>query len=275
MKRRLARILPKFLKTSLKRVYYFPREILDERRKRDAMIPPRRLIFIGDGDFKQIGAEFKKQFIELGNLQPSDHVLDVGCGLGRMAVPLTSYLSKKGEYWGFDIVKKGIAWCQRNISAKYDNFHFLHSDVYNKQYNPKGKIRARDFKFPFEDQFFDFVFLTSVFTHMLPADVENYMGEISRVLKTGGKCMITFFLLNDESTALIHSGISSLDFRYEINGYLTTDRSTPEDAIAYNEKFVKSLFDKRGLTIIQPIHYGSWCNRQNFLGYQDLIVAEK
>ncbi len=104
------------------------------------MIPPRGMIFIGAGDFEQIGKDFRKHFIELGDLQPDDRVLDVGCGIGRMAIPLTSYLSKEGEYWGFDIVKKGIEWCQKRISPKYANFHFLHSDIYNKEYNPKGKI---------------------------------------------------------------------------------------------------------------------------------------
>jgi len=275
MKKRLARILPKSLRAFLKKVYYFPAEFMDGFRKRDAMIPPRRMIFIGDGDFKQIGEEFKKQFIELGNLQPGDRVLDVGCGIGRMAIPLTSYLSKEGEYWGFDIVKQGIDWCQRHISPKHNNFHFLHSDIYNKQYNRKGKIRAQDFKFPFDNEFFDFVFLTSVFTHMLPIDVENYTGEIARVLKAGGKCMITFFLLNAESTNLIRSGNSRLDFRYEIEGCLTTDKNTPEDALAYDEEFLKSLFNRYGLTIIPPIYYGSWCSRPIFFGYQDLIVVEK
>jgi ubiquinone/menaquinone biosynthesis C-methylase UbiE len=275
VKKRLARILPKTLRTFLKKIYYFPGEIIDQLRKRDSMIPPPGMIFIGAGDFEQIGKDFKKHFIELGNLQPDHRVLDVGCGIGRMAIPLTSYLSKEGEYWGFDIVKKGIEWCQKRISPKYGNFHFLHSDIYNKEYNPKGKIQARDYKFPFEDQFFDFVFLTSVFTHMLPADMENYVSEMGRVLKRGGKCMVTFFLLNDESTNLIQTGNSTLDFRFEIEGCLTTDKNTPEDAIAYNEKFVKRIFDKYGLMITQPIHYGSWCKRPDFFEYQDLIVAEK
>jgi SAM-dependent methyltransferase len=275
VKQRLAGILPKFLKTFLRKVYYLPIDLIDKLKKPDSMIPPRGMIFIGAGDFEKIGRDFKKHFIEVGNLQPSDTVLDVGCGIGRMAIPLTDYLSKEGEYWGFDIVKQGIEWCQKRISPKFHNFHFMHSDIYNKEYNPKGKIQAREFKFPFEDQFFDFIFLTSVFTHMLPADMENYVAEIARVLKAGGRCMMTFFLLNEESRNLIYAGTSTLDFRYEIEGCLTTNPETPEDAIAYDEKLVRSLLDAHDLIVSQPIYYGSWCQRQDFFDYQDLIVAKK
>ena len=87
--------------------------------------------------------------------------------------------------------------------------------------------------------------------------------------------MITFFLLNEESTHLIHSGNSALNFRYQMDSFLTTNKNTPEDAIAYEEEFVKSLLDKHGLVISLPIYYGSWCNREKFFTYQDLIVGEK
>ena len=239
------------------------------------MIPPKSMIFVGGGNFKKIGEEFKSYFIELANLQPSDHVLDVGCGIGRMAIPLTNYLSKEGGYWGFDIVKKGIEWCQSRISPKFNNFHFQHSDVYNKHYNPKGNIQAQNFQFYFDDEFFDFVFLTSVFTHLLPSDLENYLSEISRVLKPGGKCLITFFLLNEESETLISLGRSTLDFSHKMQGFKTTNEKDPEAAIAYDEKSIIRLFEKHKLRIIQPIHYGSWCKRDNFLSYQDIIVGVK
>lgn len=256
-------------------MYYFPIDIIDGLRGRDSMIPPKAMIFVGSGDFEEVGEEFKKYFIDLGQLEPHHRVLDVGCGIGRMAVPLTRYLSQEGEFWGFDIVKKGIEWCQKRITPRFSNFRFQHSDIFNKHYNKKGKVSAREYRFPFDDGSFDFVYLTSVFTHMLQPDIEHYMEEISRVLKSGGKCLITFFLLNDESIPLIRSGKSTIDFKYEYEECLTVNQKEPEAIIAYKEETATSLFETYGLKIIQPIHYGSWCGRTEFLSYQDMIIAVK
>ena len=101
------------------------------------------------------------------------------------------------------------------------------------------------------------------------------MGEISRVLKMGGKCLITFYILNDESENLIHAGRSNLDFRYKINDCLTIDENEPETAIAYEEEYTRKLFGKWGLSINEPVYYGSWCKRARYLSYQDIIIASK
>ncbi len=268
-------MIPAALKPALRKIYCFPIDLIDRLKGRDSLIPPRSLIFIGDGDFVKIGQEFKRYFIELADLQPDERVLDVGCGIGRMAVPLTNYLSQEGKYWGFDIVKNGIEWCQTHISSKFDNFHFQHADIYNRNYTPNGKIQAENFQFPYKKDYFDFIFLTSVFTHMLPSDLENYMSEVSRVLRQGGRCLITFFLLNEESEDIIRAGRCALDFKYKVDGCLTIDRDNPESAIAYKEDFVKELFGKYKLRITQPIRYGSWCKRDTFLSYQDIIIATK
>lgn len=129
----------------------------------------------------------------------------MGCGIGRKTIPLTKYLDKTGRYEGFDIIKTEVDLCKKRISTKYPNFHFQRVDIFNECYNPKGKYKASEFKFPFENEFFDFVVLGSIFTHMLPEDIENYLSEIARVLKKGGRFLITFFLLNKESLELINA----------------------------------------------------------------------
>lgn len=241
----------------------------------DELIPPEELIFVGSGDFKSIGEEFLRHFTELGNLKPNETVLDVGCGIGRMAVPLTSYLNQDGGYEGFDIVDVGIDWCKGAITSKYPNFSFQLADIYNKNYNRSGKYKAAKYRFPYENETFDFVFLTSVFTHMLPKDMENYLAEIARVLKKGGRCLITFFLLNEESLHLSSIGKSTLDFKYSLGSARIADKKIPEAAVAYYESSVLTLFEKYGLEIKQPTHYGIWCGRISHLSYQDIIIAFK
>lgn len=264
------------MKSVMQRTYYFVVDAIDLLLgRRDELTPPRRIRrFVGDGDFRKIGEEFLQYFIELGRLKPNERVLDVGCGIGRMAVPLTRYLDKRGSYEGFDIVADGINWCRKKITPKYPNFHFQLVDIHNI-YNPKGKRNASEYKFPYENESFDFIFLTSVFTHMLPQGMENYFSEIARILKKDGRCLITFFLLNTESLKLIDAKLSLLNFKYKFEGYRTIDKSAPESAISYDERFIRVLYKKYGLNIVGPIHYGLWCGRKKFLSYQDIVIAVK
>jgi len=248
--------------------------------QRDQLTPPKKLrAFIGinsEKDFKSVGDEFFKYFIDLGKLKLYERVLDVGCGIGRMAVPLTEYLNEKGSYEGFDIYAEGINWATKSISSKFPNFHFKFVDIQNKSYNPEGKFKASDFKFPYENDYFDFIFLTSVFTHMLPKDLENYLSELVRVLKTNGRCLITFFLLDEESSKLVETKQSSMDFKYTLaEGLRTIDNKEPENALAYDENHVKMLYKKYGLTIEEPVRYGCWSGRKKCLSLQDIIVAHK
>ena len=112
--------------------------------RRDAMTPPRSARFIGSGAYTEIGNEFLGHFTTLGGLTPDSRVLDVGCGQGRMAVPLLRYLSGAGSYDGFDIVSTGIDWCRANISASHGNFRFHHADIRNEEYNPGGSCAAAE-----------------------------------------------------------------------------------------------------------------------------------
>jgi ubiquinone/menaquinone biosynthesis C-methylase UbiE len=243
--------------------------------RQEEMTPPKRLTFNVGTSFKKAGAKLIQHLIEPGGMKQSDRVLDVGCGIGRVAVPLTKYLNEQGSYEGFDIVAKSIDWCRKNITQKYPNFHFQLADIYNKQYNPKGKYISSRYKFPYDDNSFDFVFLTSVFTHMLPQDVDNYLSEISRVLKTDKKCLLTFFLINEESLKAIKAGKSVPTFEFKSDGFRTISEATPERAIAYDEELVLKLCKKHKLDVVEPIHYGVWCERKSFLSYQDIIIVRR
>jgi SAM-dependent methyltransferase len=260
---------------ALRRLYYVPLDAFHVARRGHNLMPPPSLMFVGDGDFRRTGEEFKGHFITLGGLKPEDRVLDVGCGVGRMALPLLTYLTRDGEYHGFDIVASGIDWCRRTITPKFPNFHFQFTDVFNQGYNAGGKVRASEFRFPYSDSSFDFAFATSVFTHLLKPDAENYLAEIARVLRTGGRCLVTLFILNDESRKLTREGAGSLAFLHDLGDAWTTDKSLPENAVAYDEGVVRSLYAGVGMSIENPIHGGSWCGRSPALSYQDIIVASK
>lgn len=260
-------------------VMYLPLDFLDWSKgifgKDQEVLPPRRLNVTGRGPFLEIGREFLGHFIKYGGLQADQTVLDVGSGVGRMAIALTKYLNEQGQYFGFDIVPELVEWCQKNITPKHQNFHFNHFNAYNKLYNPAGVVRAQDLRFSYQDNYFDFVFLTSVFTHMLPADVRHYLSEISRVLKPGGKCLATFFLLNDYARTQIAAGMSKQNFVYDAGGYFTIDKTLPETDVAYEEGQIRELFSRNRLAIMEPIHHGLWSGRKEFLSYQDIIVAKK
>ena len=237
------------------------------------LVPPRRLDFAGHSDFVETGDEFLSHFTELGGLTPTDAVLDVGCGIGRMARPLAGFLSEEGSYDGFDVNRDGVGWCRRHYS-RLDNFHFQVADLYNRRYNPRGLHSASEYRFPYEDARFDFAILTSVLTHLLESEADHYLAETARVLKPGGRVLATFFLLNDESRGLIASGATSLAFLDPEAHVAVVDTDVPEEAVAYDEGWVAERLAAHGLSS-QETRYGSWCGREDFTSFQDLVLAAR
>jgi ubiquinone/menaquinone biosynthesis C-methylase UbiE len=234
--------------------------------------PPRHLSFVGRGDFEQTGREFAGHFVELGGLTPGSDVLDIGSGIGRMAIPLTSYL-EDGSYAGFDVGKEMIRWCQRQITPRNPNFAFAWAPVYNQKYNPFGELSGADFRFPYQDDSFDFAFATSLFTHLVPEEVSHYLAETARVLRPGGTCFLTFFVLTDQARREMGDGKAAFDFCHSIDGAMTVARHQPEEAIAYEVEDLSRMFAEAGLAIRDPIHLGAWSNSPNAVTGQDVIIA--
>jgi SAM-dependent methyltransferase len=110
---------------------------------RKELLPP--WVKWGNKDGQELietGDQILAYFITACGLQPNAHVLDIGCGIGRMAVALTHYLTNEGGYDGIDIIPGVIKWCTRKITRQYPRFCFHFADVYNKDYNTRGRVKA-------------------------------------------------------------------------------------------------------------------------------------
>lgn len=240
-------------------------------------VPPKHLADGVGGGYVKVGRELALLISTVGELKPTERVLEVGCGCGRVAGPLTRYLVPEGCYEGMDIVAESIEWCTANITPRCPHFKFRHANIFNKYYNPKGKIPGAKYSFPYADGAFDLVFLTSVFTHMLPPDVEQYTREIARVTRPGGRCLVTFFLLNEESRALCKAGKTVFGYHPVDAIHALHMPSQPEAAVQYDEQYVRELLEKNGLAI-QMCRYGTWCGRKlpaSLQNGQDLILASR
>jgi ubiquinone/menaquinone biosynthesis C-methylase UbiE len=225
--------------------------------------------------FEASGSEFMVYLQLLAGLQPDESLLDVGCGCGLMALFLRDYLDKSGHYTGVDIHRPSIRWCEKNISHEHPNFRFEHIDVKSLAYNPKGAHDAEDYNLPFESQTFDVVLLKSVFTHMRPLEVENYLEEVSRLLKEGGRCLVTFFLLNDEQKRLAAEGSQKMQFNFGEGVWRYVYEHSAESAVAYDESYVRGVLRKYGLILQEPTYYGRWTGRTDGLSFQDVLVLKK
>ena len=225
--------------------------------------------------FEASGAEFMSFLRLLVGMQPSERLLDVGCGCGLMALHLKEYIDRQGSYVGVDLHGPSINWCRGHIGREDKNFEFKHIDVRSLAYNPRGEVKGEQYVFPYESESFDVVLLKSVFTHMRPAEVENYLREVARLLKPNGRCLATFFLLNQEQRALAAEDRNALKFNFGTEEWRYLYEHSPESASAYDDGYILNLLDKHGLKLSAPIYYGHWSGRKDGVSFQDMLVVEK
>lgn len=235
---------------------------------------PEQSVAVGHGDFVETSFSMLSLFRLVGHLSPSAHILDPGCGIGRIAYALAHFLNEHGSYEGFD-VSKDVINLAKVIFATKRRFAFQHVDLYNKMYNPAGNRQASDFLFPFASERFDFTIMTSVFTHLLPDAVENFLAEISRTLAHGGSCFATFFVLDTFAKEKVAAGSASLNISHQwaANCYVQS-LEVPEAAVAYEYQALLTMINSAGL-IAEQVHFGSWSGRPAYLSYQDVLLLRK
>ncbi len=257
-----------------RRLFYLPVDVLEQLTgNKPPMTPPRGMIFTGSGDFVKSGKALMDLCVQHTELKPDGTILDVGCGIGRLAVPLTNYLTNKGRYEGFDVVEDGINWCKKNISNKYPNFTFTYTPLRNDLYNLDTSILAQTFQFPYPENTFDAVVLTSVFTHMQYPEVQHYLKEIKRVLKPNGACLATFFVMDENTAQQIKGKANVMQFEHEYDTYYLHDAKVKDANIAFKEPALQRMAQEAGLQI-SLFNRGWWrgTTKENSLNFQDVVV---
>lgn len=230
---------------------------------REDLTPPLRIrIHIGpfaDPRLYRLAGDMNVEaFKDLAGLRPDASFLDIACGCGRVARALARYFGPSASYEGFDAAKKPVEWAQSVITQKFPNFHFRTADTFNKRYNPLGKTGASELIFPYEDNKFDFAFAGSLYTHMVPEEITNFVTETKRVLKPGGKTLATFCLLNEKTLPIVVEGKSMPRLVYRYGDCMVRTPKDPAHFIAQPESWVRSLYAKAGLEIVEPILRGTW-----------------
>lgn len=257
-----------------RKLYYAPIDFLEGiSGKREKYIPKKGDIYTGPGDFKKIGEQHLYLLQKYAQLQPTDRILDIGSGMGRTAVPLTKFLAKGAKYEGFDVVEKGVNWCNKTIKSDFPNFNFkfipLNNDLYNEH-----KDTADKFVFPYDNNSFEKAFLFSVFTHMRVEEIKNYIFEIERVLTSGGRCLATFFIYDKKDDL---SNFPGFKFPYEKDGYRLLDEKVQGANIALEYSFLEKIITDAGLELEHYI-MGFWRDfnlDRKERDFQDVIVLRK
>lgn len=162
---------------------------------------------------------------------PDHHVLEIGCGIGRDAIPLTDALLR-GSYTGVDIIRDSINWCNANIARLHPSFRFVHFDVHDELHNPGGLGRTSDIVLPVADMSIDRVIAQSVFTHMAESDITHYLREFRRAMTRGAMAFVTFFIVSPPVLASARSNPDRtpfhLTFEHEYgDGCFITDPDHP------------------------------------------------
>ena len=198
------------------------------------VIPEDLAVLTGGGrdTWESISRAHMAAYDRYSPVRAGENVLEVGCGVGRDAIPLVKVLGPKGSYVGLDIIRPSIIWCQENITPRHPNAVFGHLDIRSEFYNPSGTLSALEVRIPIEDGRIDLIILQSVFTHMFEDDIVHYLSEFRRVLHPDGLVFATFFIVDEESLRLTTARGDALTFQHRWGkGCRISDLQNPGGAV--------------------------------------------
>ncbi len=198
-------------------------------------------------------------------------VLEIGCGLGRVAFPLRLVL-RDGTYSGFDSSRQKIAFVSGAYRARYPKFAFARVE------SAPGPVT-----FPYGDESFDVVFATSVWSHLLPAAASDYFDEVGRVLRPGGSAIVSVFLLDNYEAGRTRPGEYAdprFDVVHELEGHgpdFAVGRvDDPGMVTGYRLRLLEELANRSGLGLDRAPLVGVWSGAGDAsVGARDLVILRR
>lgn len=203
-------------------------------------LPPNRMrirvgvgnrILFNQAQYLEYGADTVVELMSERLLSLDSNVLDIGSGCGRLAAALERF-GLRGRYTGIEVDREMVEWCRRHFPA--DRFEFHYADVYSSVYNPTGE--RGPYRVPLDDATQDLVIGQSLFTHLLPDDLANYLREAHRVLRPSGTMYMGVFCLEDMQGFGLLGGRWS--FPAAIGPARIENERYPEAAVAYEQGYL-------------------------------------
>jgi demethylmenaquinone methyltransferase/2-methoxy-6-polyprenyl-1,4-benzoquinol methylase len=121
-----------------------------------------------DWGFLRSGAAYRRHTLKRHGLRPGQHLLDVACGTGLVAVEAEKILGTAANITCLDPSAGMLGVARTKLAARF--------------------VQGRAEELPFPDNSFDFLTMGYALRHV--TDLETTFREYQRVLKPGGKLLI-------------------------------------------------------------------------------------
>lgn len=227
---------------------------------------------VGSPSKFELAARQTEQWIErFALLRGNCRVLDIGCGCGAMVPTFARLFDAASSYVGFDVHPPSIDYCRRAF-AEDGRFRFVLAEVGSPYGNLQGSSAA-SYRFPLDGDSVDFVLAKSVFTHLQENEARQYLREIGRVLRPGGRALVSVFLFtlpgeeNGLFDALPYPATPEARIRWRF-------ASKPEAAIGFEGSLFQRWIADAHLTAEEfvPIF---WPGKNSVQAGQDLLILTR
>lgn len=195
------------------------------------------------------GVNFWLQALNHGWFKFTDDVVDIGCGCGRKTLTLKLYSAQGGSrftgtYLGIDIDEEMLAYCAKAFPPP--QFRFAQTSHVSTTYSGHSAVDPKAINYYYRidaaDESKDFVFSSSLFTHLLEKEMLNYIEESFRILKKGKYMRMNFFALENVTKG------GRWTFEHPLGNAWVESLRYPEAAVAYPESFLMECTKKTGFS---------------------------